>query len=80
MVEQEKTSLRAQRDAANPPRQQETRAVQMTVKSADGDDMDVAETATTLKAAQEESWTRLEFIDTNVWPPYSHPVGFHMDC
>lgn len=61
-----RASARPARDAGNAPRPQEARAVQMTVKSADMDDMDTAEIASALKAAQEESWRRLEYADEDV--------------
>ncbi|KAI9778237.1 MAG: hypothetical protein M1816_004161 [Peltula sp. TS41687] len=61
--EQFRSSQRAQREAGNPPRQQETRAIHMTVKSADGEDIDITGATNTLKAAQEENWTHLQYID-----------------
>ncbi|KAI9814344.1 MAG: hypothetical protein M1826_002256 [Phylliscum demangeonii] len=62
-AEQERSSARAQREAMQPARQQESRAVQMTVKSADGEEMDTAQTITTLKTAQEETWRSLDYVD-----------------
>lgn len=49
----------------------------MAVKSADGDDMDIVGTTNTLKAAQEENWTYLEYVDDNVLFPnkYNHPLA-----
>ncbi|KAI9795564.1 MAG: hypothetical protein M1833_006964 [Piccolia ochrophora] len=71
-VEQQRASARLERDIANP-RQQEARAVQMTVKAADGDDMDMSDTFKTLRAAQEEKWVALDYADensTNAWDCY----------
>ncbi|KAI9821741.1 MAG: hypothetical protein M1827_002322 [Pycnora praestabilis] len=69
-VEQERSSARVQRDATNPARHTEARAVQMTVKSSDGDDIDMGETSKTLRAAQEEKWTTLKYMDEDV--SYTH--------
>ncbi|KZF23189.1 hypothetical protein L228DRAFT_106016 [Xylona heveae TC161] len=62
MVDNERNSARSLRESA-APRQTEVRAVQMTVKAADGDDMDMGETAKVLRAAQEENWQRLIYHD-----------------
>ena len=60
----------------NTTRQAEPRAVQMTAKSTDMDEVDNnKEIAKTLKAAQEEDWTRLQYADENVsqiQPPPTH--------
>ncbi|KAI9772368.1 MAG: hypothetical protein M1839_002504 [Geoglossum umbratile] len=65
LADQEKSATRAQRDATNPPRQQEARAVQMTVKSADGDDLETSEISKTLRSAQEEDWIHYKYFDEN---------------
>ncbi|KAI9770533.1 MAG: hypothetical protein M1840_003123 [Geoglossum simile] len=65
LADQEKSATRVQRDATNPPRQQEARAVQMTVKSADGDDMETSEISKTLRSAQEEDWVHYKYFDEN---------------
>ncbi len=66
LTDQERSSARVQRENVNPTRQTEARAVQMTVKSADGDDMDIGETTMLLRAAQEEKWQRLRYQDEDV--------------
>lgn len=66
LTDQERSSARVQRENVNPVRHTEARAVQMTVKSADGDDMDVGETTMLLRAAQEEKWQRLRYQDEDV--------------
>ena len=66
LVEQERAAARPQRDPGAAGRVQEARAVQMTAKSADADDMDTAEVIKTLKAAQEENWKRLMYADEDV--------------
>ncbi|KAI9753135.1 MAG: hypothetical protein M1835_001024 [Candelina submexicana] len=63
LTDQEKSSARAQRENVNQTRLNEPRAVQMTVKSADGDDLDMGETSKLLRAAQEEKWQRLKYLD-----------------
>ncbi len=63
VVEQEKAASRPPRD---PNYQPAPRAVQMMVKSADGEDVDTAEITRTLKAAQEEDWTRMQYADQDV--------------
>ncbi|KAH0547647.1 hypothetical protein FGG08_000136 [Glutinoglossum americanum] len=64
-ADQEKSATRVQRDATNPPRQQEARAVQMTVKSPDGDDLETSEIGKTLRSAQEEGWIHYKYFDEN---------------
>jgi len=66
MAEQEKSSSRAQRDSENPPPESEARAVNMTVKASESEELDMSQTAKILRARQEEKWTRLEYKDENV--------------
>lgn len=66
MAEQEKSSSRAQRDSENPPPESEARAVNMTVKASESEELDMSQTAKILRARQEEMWTRLEYKDENV--------------
>lgn len=66
MTEQDRSSARGLREVVNPPRQQEARAVQMAVKSVDGEDFDMSETMKTLKEIQEEKWKSLDYKDENV--------------
>ncbi len=66
MAEQEKSSSRAQRDSENPPAESEARAVNMTVKASDTEELDMSQTAKILRARQEERWTRLQYKDENV--------------
>lgn len=72
--------MRLPRESGAAGRQQETRAVQMTAKSADGDDMDTAEITKTLKAAQEENWTRLGYADEDVCVPAPFVSSVRMWC
>ena len=77
VVEQEKASSRTQRDMGSTARPAEPRAVQMTAKSTDVDEVDNnKEIAKTLKAAQEEAWTRLQYADENVSQIRSSPGSF----
>ncbi|KAI9679325.1 MAG: hypothetical protein M1817_005345 [Caeruleum heppii] len=72
-AEQERAAGRLQREAIDPPRQQEARSVHMTVKAVDGEDMDMTETTKLLRAAQEEKWRRLDYYDENsqtAWDAY----------
>jgi hypothetical protein len=41
----------------------------MTVKSADGDDVETSEISKTLRSAQEEDWVRYKYFDENVRNP-----------
>ena len=75
VAEQEKAAARPQRDPGAAGRVQEARAVQMTAKSADGDDMDTAEVTKFLKAAQEENWKRLMYADEDVWTRHALCLG-----
>lgn len=51
----------------------EARAVNLTVKSSEGDDFDVwgdvSETAKLLKVMREEQWQHLSWVDSEVWGP-----------
>ncbi|KAI9827201.1 MAG: hypothetical protein M1832_005338 [Thelocarpon impressellum] len=74
VVEQERSSAKGQRELANPPRPQEARAVQMAVKSVDGEDFDMTQTMKTLKEIQEEKWRRMDYADENsneAWEGYN---------
>lgn len=66
MAEQERSSTRAQRESDNPPAESEARAVNMTVKASESEELDMSQTAKILRARQEEKWTRLEYKDENV--------------
>jgi DNA-directed RNA polymerase-3 subunit RPC5 len=66
-ADQEKSAQRSLRNETSSARQTEARAVQMTVKTtADGDEIDMSQMATTLRAVQEENWTRLAYVDEDV--------------
>ena len=66
MAEQERSSTRAQRESENPPAESEARAVNMTVKASESEELDMSQTAKILRARQEEKWTRLQYKDENV--------------
>ena len=66
LADQEKSSTRAQRDADHVQPESEARAVNMTVKSSDGEELDMSATAKTLRAMQEEPWQRLSWVDEEV--------------
>ncbi|KAI9683588.1 MAG: Cleavage polyadenylation factor subunit clp1 [Trizodia sp. TS-e1964] len=61
---QEKSASRAQNaGASDQARSAEPRAVQMTVKSSEGEEIDMTQTAKVLRSAQEEDWIRLKYQD-----------------
>ena len=66
MAEQEKLSTRIQRDSENPPAEPEARAVNMSVKASESEELDMSQTAKILRARQDEKWVRLEYKDENV--------------
>jgi hypothetical protein len=62
----EKLSMRAQRDIENPPQESEARTVNMAVKSTEDDDLDMSDIGRTLRLMQEGRWQHLEWIDEEV--------------
>lgn len=58
----------------NPTGESEARAVNLTVKSSEGDDFDVwgdlSETAKLLKLMRDEQWQHLSWVDSEVWGPF----------
>lgn len=66
LADQEKTTSRAQRDDDYVEPESEARAVNMTVKSSDGEELDMSEIAKTLRAMQEEPWQRMSWVDEEV--------------
>lgn len=52
----------------------------MTVKAVDDEDMNIVGTTNTLKAAQEEKWTHLDYIDESVFPPYKYDTAPSVIC
>ena len=62
----DRNKTRRDREAIEPPRTIEPRMVQVTVKSGDGENFDHSSTKEFLQAAQDESWTTLEFHDEEV--------------
>ena len=66
LADQKKTSSRAQQDPDYVYPESEARAVNMTVKSSDGEELDMSETAKLLRAMQEEPWRRMSWIDEDV--------------
>ncbi|KAI9799836.1 MAG: hypothetical protein M1825_004397 [Sarcosagium campestre] len=76
-TEQERQTVRQQQQQqsqAMGSRQPDSRAVQMTAKAADGEDIDMARTTQTLKAAQDEIWASLDYADekksNEAWEAY----------
>ncbi|OCK77711.1 hypothetical protein K432DRAFT_427797 [Lepidopterella palustris CBS 459.81] len=63
MAQQEIVARRRERDAADAPKASEPRAVQMQVKSADGENVEQDSTKKFLRAAHEEKWTKLRYHD-----------------
>ncbi|KAF2141909.1 uncharacterized protein K452DRAFT_326929 [Aplosporella prunicola CBS 121167] len=59
----ENASRRREREANEPPRVGEPRAVQMTIKNDYGDAADAAQSKEFLFRAQEEKWTKLRYYD-----------------
>lgn len=58
---------RREKEAFEAPRTVEPRVVQMMMKPTDGENMDASSTKDLLQAAQDESWTKLQFHDEEVW-------------
>ncbi|MCJ1288029.1 hypothetical protein MMC26_007382 [Xylographa opegraphella] len=63
IVDIERASTRAQREAENPPPETEARAVNMAVKSNDNEELDMGQVAKELRDIDEEPWQELEWID-----------------
>jgi len=68
-TQMDRNKHRREREANEPPRIIEPRAVQMQMKPADGENMDAGSTKDLLQAAQDESWTKLQFHDEEVKLP-----------
>ena len=66
IVDGERHSSRIQREAENPAPESEARAVNMTVKSSEDDELDMSVMAKSLKAIQAEPWQRLQYVDEEV--------------
>lgn len=62
----DRNAARREREAAEPTRQTEPRAVQMSFKPTGDDAQHIGTTDAFLKAAQEESWTKLRHYDESV--------------
>ena len=62
----ERASSRAQREAENPAPESEARAVNMTVKSTDNEELDMGQVAKQLRDIEEEPWQHLEWVDEEV--------------
>ncbi|OCL07692.1 hypothetical protein AOQ84DRAFT_440046 [Glonium stellatum] len=63
LAHQDNAARRREREAAEPPRTTEPRAVQLQIKSADGENVDMTSTKNFLRVAQEEPWTKLRYHD-----------------
>ena len=66
IVDNDRASTRAQREAENPPPETEARAVNMAVKSNDNEELDMGQVAKELRDIDEEPWQELEWIDEDV--------------
>jgi hypothetical protein len=66
LAHQDNAARRREREAAEPPRTTEPRAVQLQIKSADGENVDMTSTKNFLRIAQEEPWTKLRYHDEDV--------------
>ena len=58
--------MRRDREAAEPARATEPRAVQMSMKVSEGDTMDLITTSVLLHATETEPWIRLHYFDEEV--------------
>lgn len=67
----ESAARRREREAAEPPRDTQPRAVQMSVKQNDTDSPTGITTKDYLQAAQQEPWTKLRYHDEDVSHNYS---------
>ena len=65
-VSEEKARLRRDREAAEPTKGSEPRAIQMSMKSSEADTMDMMTTSMVLHATESEPWTKLEYFDEDV--------------
>ena len=68
LTDNERLSTRVQHDTDDVPQESEARAVNMTVKSTDEEELDMSDIAKELREMQEELWQRLDWIDENVCP------------
>ncbi|SLM39461.1 DNA-directed RNA polymerase III subunit Rpc5 [Lasallia pustulata] len=82
LADQKKTSSRAQQDPDYVYPESEARAVNMTVKSSDGEELDMSETAKLLRAMQEEPWRRMSWVDEEDARAYQvyNSTMFHPDA
>ena len=72
LADNEKLSTRAQHDTDDVPQETEARAVNMTVKSTDEEELDMSDIAKELREMQEEPWQYLDWIDEDVRRLLSH--------
>ena len=63
---EDKARIRKDREAAEPARTTEPRAVQMSMKASEGDTMDLMTTSVLLHATETETWTKLRYFDEEV--------------
>ncbi|KAI9686280.1 MAG: hypothetical protein M1822_003936 [Bathelium mastoideum] len=76
----DRNAARREREAADPPRQTEPRAVQMSFKPTGDDAQHVGTTDALLKAAQEETWTRLKHHDESAPESWNfYEKGLHVE-
>lgn len=66
----ERASTRtAAREGEAVPQESEARAVNVAVKSADEEELDMTDVGKTLRVMQEERWQQLEWVDEDVTHP-----------
>ncbi|KAF2754569.1 hypothetical protein EJ05DRAFT_514031 [Pseudovirgaria hyperparasitica] len=71
------------REAAENAKAAEPRSVQMSIKSFDGDNVDMASTKEYLRKAKEDTWTRLKYHDEehgDAYLEYSEKLFLHKDA
>ena len=75
LADLEKTKARAVRNGEGQQQESQARAVNMTVKKTDDEELDMGEIGQTLRTMQAEKWQTLEWIDQDVRPLF--PSLFH---
>lgn len=68
-VQQEKLRLRKPQEIGDTGHAAEPRAVQMTTKATDDDNVDFFKTSKSLTAAEAEPWLKLRYFDEDVCMP-----------
>ena len=80
LSDMQKADARALRSGEGQPQEAQARAINMTVKKTDDDELEVGEIGKTLRSMQAEKWQSLDWIDQDVRPlfrSFSTCRGFH---